>query len=219
VLINADSKAICVTCHEDQAKKIDSAKVQHPGAQGDCIACHNPHAGKSPGFLQPDPVSACLVCHSDQADQFKKAHLHQPAFKQGCATCHEPHGGDNEHLLRTAKVQDLCLECHGPESPAPKKLESDHLITIFNGSVKLPEDYFTKNKVVVLSLKYGRGHPVDGHPVSDVMDPTNVTKVLTKIDCLTCHQPHASAQPDLLVKDQTNNLAFCTTCHKDVTKR
>ena len=219
VLINADSKAICVTCHEDQAKKIDSAKVQHLGAQGDCIACHNPHAGKSPGFLQPDPVSACLVCHSDQADQFKKAHLHQPAFKQGCATCHEPHGGDNEHLLRTAKVQDLCLECHGPESPAPKKLESDHLITIFNGSVKLPEDYFTKNKVVVLPLKYGRGHPVDGHPVSDVMDPTNVTKVLTKIDCLTCHQPHASAQPDLLVKDQTNNLAFCTTCHKDVTKR
>ena len=87
------------------------------------------------------------------------------------------------------------------------------MITIFNGSVKLPEDYFSKNKVVILPLKYGKGHPVEGHPVSDVMDPTDIKKVHTKIDCLTCHQPHASARPGLLVKDQANNMAFCATCH------
>ena len=51
------------------------------------------------------------------------------------------------------------------------------MVTIFNGKVKLPEDYFAKNKVVVLPLKYGLGHPVAGHPVSDVMDPANPTKV------------------------------------------
>ena len=45
----------------------------------------------------------------------------------------------------------LCLECHGPD-PRPKKLESEHMVTIFNGSVKLPEDYFVKNKDVVLPL-------------------------------------------------------------------
>ena len=219
VLTNADTKALCATCHSDQVEKIDKAKVPHPGAQGECVACHNPHAGKTPGFLQPDPVSACLACHSDQADQFKKAHLHQPAFGQGCATCHEPHGGENEHLLRTKKVDDLCLECHGPESPAPKKLEAEHMITILNGSVKLPEDYFAKNKVVVLPVKFGRGHPIEGHPVKDVMDPSDITKVHAQINCMSCHQPHASAQPDLLAKDQVNNAAFCATCHKDLTKR
>jgi predicted CXXCH cytochrome family protein len=218
VLTQADPKAICVTCHAEQVEKIEKAKVQHPGAQGDCTTCHNPHAGRTPGFIQPDPVSACLACHSEQSDQMKKAHLHQPAFVQGCATCHEPHGGDNEHLLRAKSANALCLECHGPES-APKPLEAEHVITIFNGSVKLPEDYYAKNKVVILPLKYGMGHPVSGHPVQDVMDPTNITKVQTQISCLTCHQPHSSAQPDLLVKDQTNNLAFCVTCHKDLTKR
>ena len=45
------------------------------------------------------------------------------------------------------------------------------------------------------------------------------TKVHAKINCMSCHQPHASAQPDLLVKDQANDLAFCVTCHKDLTKR
>src|SRR5579864_997023 len=217
-LTNPDSKALCVACHSEQAEKIEKAKVQHPGAQGECIACHNPHAGRTPGFVQPDPVNACLACHSDQADQFKKAHLHQPAFRQGCATCHEPHGGDNEHLLRTAKVDSLCLECHGPDSQ-PKKLEAEHAIAIFNGAVKLPKDYFSKNKVPILPLRYGRGHPVAGHPVSDVMDPADITKVTAKINCLTCHQPHSSAQPGLLAGDQADNMAFCASCHKDMTKR
>ena len=218
VLAQANVKDICVTCHSDKAELIEKAKVQHPGAAGDCTDCHNPHASASPGLPKTDPVSICLGCHSDQADQFKKAHLHQPVYKQGCATCHEPHGGNNEHLLRTKKTSDLCLECHGPDSQ-PKKLESEHLISIFNGTVKLPEDYFAKNKVVVLPLKFGRGHPVEGHPISDVVDPTDITKMRAKIDCLSCHQPHASAKPDLLVKDQENNMAFCSTCHKDLTRR
>jgi predicted CXXCH cytochrome family protein len=63
-------------------------------------------------------------------------------------------------------------------------------------------------------LKYGAGHPVDKHPVSDVHDPNDPEKILTPMTCLTCHQPHASAQPDLLINDQANNQAFCKTCHK-----
>ena len=215
VLTAADSRALCVSCHEEQAKKIEAAKVQHPGAQGDCIACHNPHAGKSPGFLQPDPVKACLACHSDQADQMKKAVLHQPAYVQGCMTCHEPHGGDNQHLLRAATTNKLCLECHGPDAN-PQKIESEHLVTIFDGKVRLPEDYF--KKVILLPLQYGHGHPVERHPVIDIVDPTNMSRVLKPINCLTCHQPHSGAKQGMLVKDQANDMAFCMTCHAELTQ-
>jgi predicted CXXCH cytochrome family protein len=215
VLTAATAKEVCVTCHAEQAEKIEKAKVQHPGAAGDCTDCHNPHAGNSPGFQKPDAVNVCLGCHTDQAEQHKKAHLHQPAFEQGCFVCHEPHGGDNIHLLRTASPNKLCLECHGPDVK-PAKLQSEHLVAIFDGKVKLPENYFAK--VPTLPLKYNIGHPVDHHPVSDVMDPTDITKVKTAINCMTCHQPHASAQPDLLVKDQVNNAEFCASCHKSLTK-
>lgn len=215
VLTQADSRALCVTCHDEQAKQIESAKVQHPGAMGECIACHNPHAGKTPGFIQPDPVNACLACHADQAEQHKKKFLHQPAFQQGCATCHTPHGGDNEHLLRAATMNSLCLECHGPEAK-PQRIQAEHLVTIFNGTVKLPEDYFSR--VPVLPIKYGLGHPVEKHPVVDQMDPNDVSKVRAQLNCGTCHQPHASAQPNLLVNDQANNIAFCASCHKDLGK-
>ncbi len=56
-------------------------------------------------------------------------------------------------------------------------------------------------------------------PINDVPDPSDVTKMIAKINCLSCHQPHASAQPNLLVKDQVNNAGFCASCHKDLTRR
>ena len=213
VLTQANVRELCVTCHDDKAKLIESAKVQHPGAAGDCIDCHSPHASAQPGLPKTDAVNICIGCHTDIGDSGKKTHLHQPAFGQGCATCHEPHGSNNLHLLRAATPNPLCLECHGPDI-RPLKLEKDHLVAIFNGKVKLPEDYFSR--VPLIPLKYGLGHPVERHPVSDLVDPSNPDKVLTTLNCTTCHQPHASAQPDLLVKDQAANMAFCDSCHKTV---
>jgi len=211
VLTQANVKDLCLTCHSDKAEQIEKAKVQHPGAAGDCTDCHNPHASAQPGLPKTDNVNICLGCHSDIADLAKKKVHHQPVFVQGCYTCHEPHGGDNEHLLRASTPNALCLECHGPDAKQTK-LPSEHLVAIFDGKVKLPEDYFAHTPV--LPLVYGAGHPVEGHPVSDLHDLRDSTKVITAINCLTCHQPHASAKPDLLVNDQENNQAFCYTCHQ-----
>ena len=210
VLTAATPKEICLTCHSEKGEQIEKAKVQHPGAAGDCTDCHSPHAGNFPFFPKPNPVGVCTGCHSDLAELGKKAHPHQPAFEQGCAICHDPHGNDNVHLLRTPTANALCLECHGPDSK-PEKLEAEHVVTIFGGKVKLPDNYF--NKVVILPLKYGLGHPVDGHPVSDVRDTNDAMKI-KKLSCMTCHQPHASAQPYLLAKDAVANKAFCDQCHK-----
>jgi len=210
VLTAKSTREICVMCHEEVAHGIDTAKVGHEGAKGDCTSCHSPHGGNNPGYIRPDPVTACLGCHSETADQLKKAHVHQPVGEQSCAICHEPHGSTNAKLLRTAGVNQLCLECHGPDTQ-PKPLPDEHMVAIFEGKVKLPEDYF--KKVPTLPLKYGVGHPTENHPIADVTNIQN--KSITPMSCLTCHQPHASAKPGLLVKDQPNTMAFCRTCHSN----
>ncbi len=217
VLTQPDAKSLCVTCHDEKAKQIESAKVQHPGALGDCTDCHNPHASKYIALPKTNPVEICLGCHADIAELAKKPVHHQPAFAQGCGTCHQPHGGEREKLLR-AQGNALCLECHGPDA-SPVEDKAAGVLKIFNGTVRLPDDYYKKNKVPVLPLKYGKGHPLAGHPVSDVADPSDLTKVIQKMSCLTCHQPHSSLKPNLLVNDQENNTKFCATCHKDLTKR
>jgi predicted CXXCH cytochrome family protein len=213
VLTEKDAKTLCVTCHDEQAKQIDSAKVQHPGAMGDCTDCHSPHASAQPGLPKTDAVNICLSCHTDLQELGQKAYPHQPAFSQGCYVCHEAHGNDNLHMLRAANPNPLCLECHGPDAK-PEKVEGQHLVSIFGGKVKLPEHYF--GKVPLLPIKYGLGHPVARHPVVDQMDPANPDKVLVTLNCATCHQPHASSKPNLLVKDQDANTAFCASCHKTV---
>ena len=212
VLSQKDVKALCVTCHDEQAKKIETAKVQHPGAAGDCTDCHNPHASAQPGLPKTSAVEICLSCHADIAEGAKKKSHHQPAFAQGCATCHEGHGSDTPKLLR-ASGNALCLECHSTTSK-PGKVENASLITIFNGKVRLPDDYFRKNKVARLEIKNGVGHPTPSHPVGNVMDSMDLTKVKTQVSCLTCHQAHASGGRAMLVGDVNPGMAFCQSCHK-----
>jgi predicted CXXCH cytochrome family protein len=212
VLTQADAKALCLTCHDEKAKQIQSAKVQHPGAAGDCTDCHSPHASKYPGLPKTDPVSICVGCHTDQAEQGKKKYVHRPAFQTGCGTCHEPHGGENEKLLRAKEVSTVCLECHGPDSQLVKVADK-HVITIFANKVTLPEEAL--DKTPVLPIQYGLGHPTKRHPVGNALDTK--TKKPFQLTCLTCHQPHSSAKPGLLVKDQENNMAFCKTCHTEGT--
>lgn len=212
VLTAASPKEVCLTCHADKGEEIEKAKVQHPGAAGDCTDCHNPHAGNSPGFQKPSATAVCLTCHTAQADQGHKLVVHQPAFEQGCFVCHEAHGSNNLHLLRTSNTYSLCMECHGPDVEHTK-LESEHMIAIFDGKVKLPQDYFSR--MDPLPVKYGIGHPVERHPVKDIVEP-DTGKVIKSVNCSTCHQPHASSHNGLLVGDQENNTAFCATCHKKV---
>jgi predicted CXXCH cytochrome family protein len=216
VLTQASSKELCVTCHGDIAKRIDTAKVQHPGAMGDCVDCHSPHASPQPGLPRTNSVDICLTCHTEQAEMLTtKKVFHKPAFQTGCATCHEPHGGDNAHLLRAKEVNTLCLECHGPDAPQQAKADGPGWITIFGGKVTLAANYFQTTPI--LPLRFGLGHPIEGHPVSDTVDPKTQKRVA--MNCLSCHQPHASANPGLLVKDQEANMAFCRTCHTEGTLR
>jgi len=211
VLTQSDTRALCVTCHQEQAKKIESAKVQHPGAQGECVACHSPHASAYDKLFQPDPVTPCESCHSQQAEMHKKRPvLHKAAFRDGCYTCHDGHGGDNPKLLR-AQGNRLCLECHSPRR-SPKQNEANGTVSIFNGAVNLPGYYFLQ--VPALDLRAGdvMGHPIANHPVLATIDRSDPAKKRS-MGCLSCHHAHSGAAEGMLVTDTRNSMPLCNRCH------
>ena len=80
----------------------------------------------------------------------KKAVLHQPAFEPGLRDL--PRASRRGQRTTAARRQStrFVWSATGPNAK-PQKLEGEHLITIFNGKVKLPEDYF--KKVILLPLQ------------------------------------------------------------------
>lgn len=205
-------RALCATCHDEAVKKIDGAKVAHPGAQGDCTSCHDPHAGKAIAFLKPNPVAVCESCHSDQADAHReKKVLHDPVFKQGCYICHEPHGGNRDHLLR-ADVNDLCLQCHSPLARGLKNPETN-TESILGDTVLLPVGYVAKAPHLEMDVKSRIGHPVPSHPVSG-MDPRGDGKS-KPLNCVSCHDPHAGQEKNILLSKDGSIRSLCIDCHKE----
>jgi predicted CXXCH cytochrome family protein len=89
------------------------------------------------------------------------------------------------------------------------------MVTIFDGKVHLPDDYFTKQRPPRFDLTGGVGHPVAKHPVTDVHDPSDPSKVKWSIGCVSCHQPHAGGARAMLVKDLPPSLQFCRNCHQE----
>lgn len=212
VLTQADTRALCVTCHEEQARRIEKAKVQHPGAQGECIACHSPHASAYDRLMKPDPVTPCENCHANQAEMHKsKAVLHKAAFRDGCFTCHNGHGGDRPKLLR-AEGNRLCLECHSPLR-RPGRDPATGAPTIFAGSVRLPSDYFARLGWLDLRAADTSGHPTGSHPVTATIDRSDPEK-RRAMTCLSCHQPHAGAARGLYVTDTAGSMPLCGRCHQ-----
>lgn len=213
LLTQSDSKALCASCHDEVAKKIETAKVPHPGAQGDCVSCHSPHAGNNPRFLKPNPVQACLTCHSEQAEMLTSGKaLHDPAFNQRCSICHEPHGGTRQSLLRD-DIDKVCLSCHAPDARALRDQDGKSE-TIFSKAVTLPVGYVAGTHRI--ELVNGRiGHPVPAHPVTGVADPRDKTKQIT---CVSCHNPHAGQTKKMLVSSDGSFKAMCQQCHEEFKK-
>lgn len=213
VLTQANVRDLCVTCHEEQAKRIETAKVQHAGAQGDCTACHSAHSSKYSRLLAPDPVSICETCHADQAEMHKKSPaLHAAAFRDGCFTCHDGHGGDRPKLLRASMDGNkLCLECHAP-SRRPVYDEPTNTVTIFDGAVQLPPDYFLKLQPLALVNKDMAGHPTAAHPVVATVDRGDPDKK-KPMNCLSCHLPHAGVSSGLYVTNTAVSMPLCGRCH------
>lgn len=200
-----DPKAIktetCIKCHPNK----NQGKFVHTAVGQGCENCHTATSENNKTTITDVATGGdlCAMCHEAQ-----KASVQHDPYKTGqCLVCHDAHTGNYPKQLR-ASVNELCLSCHGPDA-SQQKSDSEHLVAVFGGKVKLPEAYF--NRVPVLPLKYGVGHPVEKHPVADVVNPK--TKVPFAMNCLTCHQQHAGNVPAMLVKDQKNNMQFCQTCH------
>ena len=163
VLTQASAKDLCVTCHCRQGRADREGEGAASGRGGRLHRLPQPARQVARrDFPKPDAVRCAWA-----ATQTKRSRA------RNCMCTSRRSSRDAPPATsRTAAIMNICC---GPRRRTrfawsatvrmrkPQKLEGEHLVTIFDGKVKLPENYF--GKVPVLPLKYDLGHPTERHPL------------------------------------------------------
>jgi predicted CXXCH cytochrome family protein len=206
-------------------------------AEVHCTTCHDPHNNELGSFLrESDQMSAiCISCH-DMTGWDHGAHAisgkhvsgrvvdprerlkYTNVRDNGCASCHRIHSApQRERLLRFTQEENNCLNCHSGE------------VAKYN-----------------IASEIGKSRAHDPNFRTGVHDPVEQPFTMFRhVECVDCHNPHASRQRDIgvvqgtlgqVVKGPVEGVAgvsltgrqldesrfeyeICFRCHADGTQR
>ncbi|HKY34245.1 MAG TPA: cytochrome c3 family protein [Candidatus Polarisedimenticolia bacterium] len=206
--LSAPGDELCLTCHDDPraaAPAGSGARVHAPAAQGECSACHDPHASDGPGLLRKKERDLCAGCHQEASRAAAAKHPHAPAA-EACSGCHLPHAG-GAGLLKAA-VPALCEGCHAEVKtqaarahPHPPAAQGECLTchdphgSDFEGALAGAPAELCGGCHDGLPAQLARRVP---HPPA------------VKGECSACHEPHGSDAAHLVVQDVAG---ACASCH------
>ncbi|MDT8418928.1 MAG: cytochrome c3 family protein [Desulfuromonadales bacterium] len=121
--------APCLSCHmelnPELSRNILNAKVGHkPVRDGNCTACHTPHASNYEFQLKAPVQELCFTCHLEMGEVVPESpYKHGPVATNDCAVCHNVHGEAHTKLLSNdfpaefytsyaTEKYAICFDCH-----------------------------------------------------------------------------------------------------------
>lgn len=204
---------LCLQCHADLAGKLQRKFVHTPARNGECIACHDPHASAHGKLLSADPKAICTTCHEDVIPARAKS-VHKPVHEGACAGCHDPHAGDNRfQLLQTGNK--VCSSCHGEIVNASMTAKFRHkpvergCNTCHDAHASTAADSLLKGPQPQLCLEC--------HKANATFSKAHAGFAVAKTTCTRCHDPHGSSRKGMLNQSAHQPMAtkMCTQCHLD----
>lgn len=118
-LLKSNMAQLCGGCHGDTMRRqLKIASKHEPIMEGNCTACHDPHASnflflgkKSPDF------DLCVTCHdwTKHSTHPIGEKVRDPRNKNvglSCTSCHRTHGTEFKKMLPFPTTTDLCIQCH-----------------------------------------------------------------------------------------------------------
>jgi predicted CXXCH cytochrome family protein len=137
-LVMGESRTLCGKCHSDtmgiqeklaerekkeaaalpKGQVIKGALTHNPVSEGNCDACHSPHASDNVLLLkQRSMVELCGTCHdwlkhTSHPMGEKVTDSRNKNVKVDCLSCHRSHGTGYRYLIPFPTMSDLCVQCH-----------------------------------------------------------------------------------------------------------
>jgi len=213
----------CYPCHNDVRQRLRDHIVDETRP---CTGCHMIGKDLRASMRASAESNPCLQCHTDKIGLLAKNFVHGPVAGGTCTICHDPHGSQFARTL-VRPVPVLCEGCHGAVSGTT--LPVQHHPFAQGWCVDCHDPHATNHKWGLLresqSLCLGchftdASQKAHRHPYG--VKPINKKKLAPhlalgsdgKLECLTCHAPHASATAFLL---RTDNVNKCLGCHPERT--
>jgi DmsE family decaheme c-type cytochrome len=218
----------CKTCHAEQSASYNKGphwktmldKRHGPQWQG-CEACHGPgkaHAESADpekiirfaGLSRVDSSKRCLTCH--EFDQEHSNFLRSEHIKNnvGCVDCHSIHAPRMQQKLLVAAQPQLCYSCHLDVKPDFSK-PFHHRVN--EGLLKCSNCHNPHGGFLTHQLRATAAQDQICFTChTDKAGPFAFEHVPVKTEgCVSCHSPHGSSNPRLLLRSNVNLL--CLECH------
>jgi DmsE family decaheme c-type cytochrome len=229
------TSAACATCHDDLSKKFLRNPHQALGVlpeskwkDRECESCHGPgqaHIDAGDGsqifsfakFPPKDINARCRSCHGLRTQLAAMPNSMHGKNQLACTECHSIHEAKHPvHLLSKAPT-DLCRSCHSEVFASFGKPFSHHLRenAVSCLDCHLPHQGFgIKPKMVSnVQLQYAHGNEaacLKCH--ANIRGPFVYEHFPVHTEgCVSCHEPHGSANPKMLIRNQVQFL--CLECH------
>lgn len=110
---------LCGRCHADTIQRQAKSPTEHePVKDGMCTVCHTPHSSDNALlFTQTSVIELCGKCHDWQKHAThpigeKVIDKRNKNLSMSCLSCHRSHGTEYKHMLPTATVTEMCVQCH-----------------------------------------------------------------------------------------------------------
>lgn len=199
----------CLSCHPDK----NEGKFVHTIVNSGCESCHHATSEKKKEkttiTLAAEGGDLCAMCHDAKKDPV----VHGPYKAGQCLVCHNPHSSAFPAQTRAA-TNTLCMSCHGAGRPDVKINTDAKTVSLLGGRTFDLATYEKAPKVGAEHLEKSTPRVVS-HPVAG-QDPR---KPGAELNCISCHDPHASKAEHLLHeatggRDAAENLRL--DCPADV---
>jgi len=216
----------CADCHRNIADK--GAWRHSTTINQQCLACHQQSVEPLKiGFPTEKVQAFCFGCHTGKKVWLSRQFIHGPITIGGCTLCHNPHGENNRYQLFEEGALALCLACHSDKEglvaeKAEDRMPYVHGIVSGGGCVICHDPHATDQQFMLKKpvnelcsgchpgvVSKTVGHPLPNHPVAA---PRELMRPGRKLTCASCHDPHGSTNPLMLVQSPLGGR-LCRECH------
>lgn len=224
---------MCQACHD--AFTTQFQKNPHWALESDtkkgwegrsCESCHGP-GSKHMESLAPEnilnpaklaPMAAdegCLSCHLHQSTQTGRIRGGHGRNQVSCATCHPVHGNEDQPLQPhpAARINQQCAGCH---TSAWTSFQRPHAHRVAEGAMSCVDCHNPHGSFVAGNMRTaGANEPGCLSCHGNLRGPFVYEHAPVRLEgCQSCHEPHGSANPRMLVRHEVSTL--CLECHANV---